>query len=269
MELLVTGDYGHVGRNLSTPHRRLPFREPSQWPQILTNCPKPFSILHLAAVTGPAAEQDYQQINVCRTLELAQIALDFGVKRFYFASSGHVYGKVHRPANESQQLSPISMYAKSKSEAEQSLSKLFGSSDSSFRLHILRIFSLLDFGMKSSTLGSRFENVLVNPELKIMNALDERNFLTPSQAARLIDKVLVAKELPHILNICSDTKLSVEQACKYLARSAGKITSPSMFDQSTSDLPYNLGDNSLLKTTIGIQHLDWLYLSKYISHGGE
>jgi len=85
-------------------------------------------IIHLAARAGvrPSLKEPrvYLETNVTGTLNLAELAREFGVKKFVFASSSSVYGdSPHQvPFREDQDISkPISPYASTKAMGESLL----------------------------------------------------------------------------------------------------------------------------------------------------
>jgi UDP-glucuronate 4-epimerase len=81
------------------------------------------AIVHLAAGVGvrPSLEQPfaYEQTNITGTLNLLELARQFGVKRFVFGSSSSVYGdNPHAPFREESLPQPISPYAATKAAGE-------------------------------------------------------------------------------------------------------------------------------------------------------
>jgi UDP-glucuronate 4-epimerase len=98
---------------------------------------RPDAIIHLAARAGvrPSIEQPllYQEVNIGGTLNLLELAREFGVKKFVFGSSSSVYGASSAaPFSESQhELFPISPYAATKLAGEMlghTYAHLFGTS---------------------------------------------------------------------------------------------------------------------------------------------
>ncbi len=85
---------------------------------------QPEAVIHLAARAGvrPSIEQPrlYEQVNVAATLNLFELAREFGVRQFLFGSSSSVYGAASRaPFSEDHfELRPISPYAATKLAGE-------------------------------------------------------------------------------------------------------------------------------------------------------
>lgn len=117
------------------------------------------SILHLAALVGePACEGNprlAKDINTRATILIAKLAKEAGVKRFVFVSSSSNYGvsKPNELADENSPLNPLTLYAKTKVEAEKGLLPL---SNSGFAVCIIRLAAL--FGLSPKM---RF-NLLIN-----------------------------------------------------------------------------------------------------------
>lgn len=82
-------------------------------------------IIHLAAKTGarPSLEkpEDYFKTNINGTVNLLELAKEFGIEKFIFASSSSVYGaRKEVPFREDMKIGkPISPYAASKASGEQ------------------------------------------------------------------------------------------------------------------------------------------------------
>jgi len=96
----------------------------SQAMAVLIEKCRPDVIIHLAARAGvrPSIAEPllYTQVNVSATVNLLELARQFGVKKFLFGSSSSVYGATsHAPFSEDHvEGRPISPYAASKLSAE-------------------------------------------------------------------------------------------------------------------------------------------------------
>ena len=87
------------------------------------------SIIHLAALSndplGQLNPELTNDINYLASLRLAKLAKDAGVSRFIFSSSCSIYGQTNEEKlDEFAPLNPLSAYAKSKVDLEQTLMKL-------------------------------------------------------------------------------------------------------------------------------------------------
>jgi len=84
------------------------------------------AIVHLGAISndpiGVRYEKVTHEINFLATASLASLAFKLGIKRFVFASSCSMYGASEGgPKRESDQLNPLTAYARSKVEVENTL----------------------------------------------------------------------------------------------------------------------------------------------------
>ncbi len=87
------------------------------------------AVVHTAAqFRGGISEETAQAVNLDATIALAKAALESGVTRFVFTSTGNVYRdmNVNRPCRESDILIPAKeIYPKTKIAAEEALLKLY------------------------------------------------------------------------------------------------------------------------------------------------
>lgn len=80
------------------------------------------AIVHCAAFFRGATDEQAHEVNDVGTQRLAQAAVDAGVKRFIFTSTGLVYGpKGGKPSREDADCAPIDAYPISKLAAEKFL----------------------------------------------------------------------------------------------------------------------------------------------------
>ena len=87
------------------------------------------AVIHLAAVSndpmGKRFEQVTEDINFASSARIARKAAEYGVKRFIFASSCSMYGYAEGgPRTESDELNPLTAYARSKVATEKALAKM-------------------------------------------------------------------------------------------------------------------------------------------------
>lgn len=85
------------------------------------------AVVHIAAqFRGGITEEVARAVNLDATIKLAKAALDAGVTRFVFTSTGNVYNnaEVNRPCREDDVLTATAVYPKTKMDAEEALLKL-------------------------------------------------------------------------------------------------------------------------------------------------
>ncbi len=111
-------------------------------------------VVHLSALVhqmGGASTEEYRNVNVTQTLELAQKAKQSGVKHFIFMSTVKVYGEetdtVYR---EDTPCHPQDAYGKSKLEAEKGLQEL---ENDIFKVSIIRTPIVYGEGVKANILN--------------------------------------------------------------------------------------------------------------------
>lgn len=208
------------------------------------------TILHLAGQVGlnkvkrdPAFSYI---VNVEGTIALAERALYEGCKRFVYISTSHVYAPKLMPLKENDLIAPINEYAQQKHEAEKGITRVFESNPD--QLLILRLFSILGLDTRIGTLGASIRMLLDgNSNTQIRNVLDVRDFMSPKQAAEVIEFVSTIDEIPdRIINICTQDATSVEQAiCKLVGNKRFKSLKNNLI-YSQSDNPYIVGNNEVL-----------------------
>jgi UDP-glucose 4-epimerase len=142
MKILVFGGNGRLGKDLQSftaarddvemIYTRSPSRSDSKlFPVDVTNEQEVFGaverfapsvILHLASITGPAADATpllARAVNVTSMAHVVSAATAFDVDRIVFVSSSGVYGDQYsKPINELGPLAPNSFYAQTKVDAE-------------------------------------------------------------------------------------------------------------------------------------------------------
>jgi nucleoside-diphosphate-sugar epimerase len=213
---------------------------------------KPDALIHLAAITNHKEinkDPEYsRQINVSGTKKLFDAFSSAGGKKFIFISSGHVYGKKEfgKVSSETDDLNPLTMYAAQKAEAESYL--LEKSQESDIQIVILRMFSVAGPNMANHYFAS---NILNSQNFEpVHNALDVRDFLSVSKAAKMIYSATeTSKDLPSILNVCSGVPVRIKD--KVFDLYPG--WPPSAFIYSHSELPWLVGNPSLFRQYLKVE----------------
>jgi nucleoside-diphosphate-sugar epimerase len=98
------------------------------------------AVIHLGAIVGDPActiDEDLSlEINTAATMLIRQVCKGYGIKKFIYASTCSVYGATDEIIDERSALNPISLYARSKIEAEKAVMSM---RDSHFSPTIMRI----------------------------------------------------------------------------------------------------------------------------------
>lgn len=107
------------------------------------------AVVHLAGLVGDPAcsvDEDFtRHTNIIATRMVREVAKSFGVPRLIFASSCSVYGVSDVPVNETSELSPVSLYARTKIDSENEL--LLAQTDD-FVVTILRFATVFGFSRR-------------------------------------------------------------------------------------------------------------------------
>ena len=176
-------------------------------------------LIHAAAVVGPSVvERDpkaARAVNIEGTRKLGVAALGKEIAKFVFVSSSHVYRFGPDFLTEDAEVSPVNEYALQKYEGERILMDIFSKEPE--KLCILRVFSILDWGMREYSLGGAVEKLANRtPGFILQNADDIRDFLSPKQIASTIYEISRISEASGVFNLCSGQPLSVADAVKRL-----------------------------------------------------
>lgn len=169
------------------------------------------TVIHLGAIVGDPAcalnEELTIEVNLMATRMIAEVAKGEGVSRFIFASTCSVYGINEKVLNESSQLNPISLYARSKIACEQ---VLLAMKEESFKPVLLRFGTI--YGLSGRTRFDLVVNVLaakalVDGEMTVYGSDQFRPFVHVEDGARA---VLAAVEINNadlresVFNVGSD-----------------------------------------------------------------
>jgi len=239
MNILVTGSNGFIGSSLTQhlEHKhsvirhgkegvngpvnnifRVNINSNSDWEPCLQNVN---AIVHLAAVAhNKSNDPDYiNEVNVKGTINLAQQAVNAGVKRFIFISSIGVVGNGTnntRPYDEYSNTSPHSEYAQSKLDAENALLKVASETD----LEVIIIRPVLVYGKGAPGNFEKLVN-LVNkvPILPFALCDNKRSFISVDN---LTDFISVCIEHPNAKNeifcISDGVDISIKEFTNEIAK---------------------------------------------------
>ena len=263
-KIYATGLTGTIGKHLLKPTEKIGIDLASPMKDFIELDISPNStLLHLAAIVGETEVQKDRSkafdINVNGSRKLAEIAAKRNCAKFIYISTSHVYKRKNSKILESDPLEPMSFYAETKIEAENEITKVLESSAVDFT--IIRVFSILDWGMPTFTLGGAIERVLNGEDLLIRNGEDERDFLSPRTIAEVIFELAGMPKLPKIVNLCSSHAKPVFEAAQTMFLQAGQNLASKVVLEN-SDAPVIVGDNSLIRNLLEIDQLNWTLSQK-------
>ena len=263
MNLLVNGRTGTIGKYISSACTKLTgdLRTNEQLINFNDAANGETTFIHLAGIVGNSlVERDLplsERVNIQATAELGDAAFKKGIKKFIYVSTSHVYGNCSELINENFPTNPPSSYARQKLEGEKELVKIFASDPD--RLLILRVFSILDFGMPSFTLGGAIENLIANPETAKLGHIDDiRDFLTPKTVAKNLE-LIAESEISGIYNLCSSKGATIAEAAIKMASSKGVILPETALVHNEGNKTSIVGDNSKLRKAVPGLDLNWIF----------
>ena len=256
-----SGSTGTVGRNFSRAITPIKGRiEDQRFIDEIRALPEKSHFLHLAAVLQAKKIEESplkaRRINVDATLRIAEAFLKKSKGNFLFTSTSHVYARSLDKLSEKSAVGPINTYATQKHESERLLIDLFRGCPE--RLRIIRVFSILDWGMPDFTLGGAIERMTLDDNTcQIENSDDIRDFLTPKTVAEALEKIVVTDTDQQILNLCSGSALTVGEAAREMLRRRDMKVEAHRLKSGNSQTPCIRGDNKNLRETIPSLELKW------------
>jgi nucleoside-diphosphate-sugar epimerase len=249
MAIYATGSTGYIGTQLSDSviPIAVDLSKVSSMKRIKLE-PKS-TLIHLASIVGESRvreDPDYsKKVNVLGAEVLAEIALSQNISRFIYVSSSHVYAKSNNPVREGDEISPASLYAEQKLEAENRILRSF--SDELHNLCIVRVFSVLGNNMKRGTLGWSIDRAHL---AKVRYGMDQRDFLSPKQIAQVIFDLANLASVPNIINVATGIPTSIRSATRIMRGIHDDRELDLCCENNISDSPYIVGDPSLLRSVL-------------------
>ena len=224
MKLLLTGGTGFIGNYFQNNYGDLykistfSFQNDDIHKLVLKDID---TIVHLSALVhqmGGASKEEYFNINVDNTLELAKKAKENNVKQFIFMSSVKVYGEEsNTPYTETTKCEPQDDYGLSKLEAENALKDM---EDENFTITILRTPIVYGYGVKAN-----IENLinLVNkvPILPFANIQNRRSMVYIGNLCHLLDTI-IRKQSSGIFLAADDQALSTSKFISMISEASHK-----------------------------------------------
>lgn len=261
MTILATGSSGTVGRFF--PESVIPLEidltsEIEEFEQLELG--KSDILVHAAAVVGPSVvdkdSQAARAVNIEGTRKLGLAALAKGVAKFVYVSSSHVYRFGPDFLTEGDEVSPVNEYALQKYEGEKTLMEIFSKEPE--KLCILRVFSILDWGMPEYSLGGAVEKLANRtPGFALQNTDDVRDFLSPKQIANAIYEISKIGEASGVLNLCSGHPISVAEAVRRLFDLENIELDEKAIKGGNSKVSRIVGSNSKLLGLAPNLNLEW------------
>ncbi|MEN8147892.1 MAG: NAD-dependent epimerase/dehydratase family protein [Campylobacterota bacterium] len=223
MKLLLTGATGFIGSSFySNYHDRFEIETFSFQKDLNTlSINNIDTLVHLSALVhrmDGASDEAYHEVNVVKTVALAQKAKDAGVKQFIFMSTVKVYGEESStPYTETTPCHPKDPYGESKLKAENALLSL---ENEAFKIAIIRTPVVYGEGVKANILKliGLTEKYAYLPFGGVAN---RRSMVYVENLAHLISE-LVLQEEKGIFLASDDHPLSTTQLIRSIAEALNK-----------------------------------------------
>lgn len=154
------------------------------------------AVIHLGAIVGdPACALDDDvtvDVNTTAVRMIREACRGYGIYRFLFASTCSVYGAQEGVIDERSELAPVSLYAKSKIDAERAIMELAGKDFEPTILRLATVFGLshrMRFDLVVNLLTAR---AVTEGKITILNGHQWRPFIHVSDVARAFTACLQA-----------------------------------------------------------------------------
>jgi nucleoside-diphosphate-sugar epimerase len=189
-------------------------------------------------------------VNVDATIELADAAYHSECSKFVFVSTSHVYdvSATGSLLTEDSPVLPRGHYALQKFLAEEHLRTMFAKQPE--RLLIARLFSIIDDQQPAGTLGGAIRALLTNEKANLANTSDERDFLTPRQAANLLHACARNHDLHGVVNVCSGRSMTVRDITELMMGSRRFSELKDRILNGFSSAPSIVGSNEKLRSAL-------------------
>lgn len=222
-KVLVTGSNGFVGSSFINKYKdKYLFKKFSLLFEKLNNqCFDDINVvLHCAALVHQKIQNNYKEyhdINVEYPVKLANLAKKSGVKQFVFISTIAVYGDEKEKLDEITVCNPITLYGKSKLEAEKQLLAL---NDDNFIVSIIR--APMVYGKNApGNIDSLIKLVKKIPIIPFGSINNKRNFIYIGNLCHVIDEVITQSQ--NGIFLCADDEsLSTSRLIELIAKNLDK-----------------------------------------------
>lgn len=240
---------------------------------------RPEIIIHLAARAGvrPSLKnpQLYHQVNVTGTKNLLELAKQYQVKQFIFASSSSVYGNQKKvPFSETDKLEPpVSPYAETKLAGENLCRQ------SGLPLTILRFFTVYGPAGRPDMAPYLFTQAILNgqPLIRYGDGSTQRDYTYIDDIVEGIAAAIGKTWQLEIINLGNNRPVKLNDLIKTIEEITGKIAKIIAKPRHPADVPLTYADISKAKKLLGWQpttdiktglskFIDWFKLLQSVDH---
>lgn len=221
------------------------------------------AVVHMAALKSvPLSIKNPKlthEINVDGTLSILKASRDAKVKRFVYASTCAIYGDASKmPISEDTSPNPLSPYAKSKLDAEESCRKFYEADG--LPTVFLRYFNV--YGPRQ--LGGEYGGVLLKfiermrknqPPIIYGDGKQTRDFIYVGDAAEAAILALEKADVKgEAINVGTMRSVSINELCEMFIKLSGKTNlKPIHEDARPGDIRHSLADAAKAEKLLGFR----------------
>ena len=164
-------------------------------------------------------------VNVVTPFEVAQIARDTGVSKFFYASSGNVYAPSFECLKEESPLRRSDLYSLSKVHGEALLNTL----ESEMKICSLRFFGIFGPGQTQMIIGNLTNRIRSNQSIQIeRNPTDPTDldglrisFMGVDDTVKVLERLATTDAFAKAINIAGPAAISIRQVATGIAELIG------------------------------------------------
>lgn len=261
MKVLVTGDSGHIGRQLVSSLKKRGFEvvgldlkhDTTDYETVDFDLTKPGlprvpdigAIFHLAADTEGTDSDRCFKINVKGTEKMLDLARK-NKAIFVYASTGGIYGFNDKPFKETDKANPDGVYAKTKTQAEELCKKY----STYFPVIILRYFFPYGTGDDRRLVNRLIKKIQISETVEL-NACG-KPIINPIAMSDAMEATIRSMSLQgfNILNVGGKDNVSILNIVKLIEKELGKKAKIIYNDKKVSNL---VGDITKTKKILGFE----------------
>jgi nucleoside-diphosphate-sugar epimerase len=209
------------------------------------------AVVHLAQSRHykefPERAQDIFAVNIHGTFQLLEYARRAGASRFVFTSTGGVYGHGSEHMDETDPVSPIDFYLRSKYAAEL----LVANYESLLTAIIFRLFFVYGPGQDRMLVPTLLQRIVGGDEVRIQGDPGVRiNPIHVDDAVRVFEPAL-ALERGGTFNVAGDEAVTLTDLVELLGAAAG-VEPRVVHDLASAPAGDLLGDNARMREGLGV-----------------
>jgi len=214
-------------------------------------------VIHLAARAGvrPSIQNPflYSDVNCNGTMNLLELSKQYGVKRFFFASSSSVYGNNKKiPFHENDPVeNPISPYAATKRAGELFCANYHELYD--IEIACLRFFTVYGPRQRPDMAIHKFTKAIENGDTITMfgDGTSERNYTYVEDIVEGVLGLIEKHKGFEIYNLAGDGSIELKDLITLIAEKCGKEAKIQQQDMQPGDVDRTVADFTRLRELTG------------------